>query len=337
MWKVFLVISAFVLGGANYFAWVNKRTKETTVANVAAEKATLAAREKSVKEKKAELVALDQSILKFEGEAEKLVTEKIDLDAKVAEAKSNQKMLEAKKVSTEEELKKIKETADNSAAVTAIQDEIVQKRTQIEEAELEIVQKQGAAAAAKVEEDRLAKVASELKALRVDQDAGIIRGEFQSNVKRAFNKWGFVVINGGNDQGVVDHAQLDVYRRGQPICKLLVTSVDPSEAVADIIPGSLAAGQTVQTGDMVVKTIRGTAAAVKPAAAAPSAGTPANPATPPPAAKPAAGSADPFGGSGMAAPAPAPAPKPAADPDPFGSTPAPSKPKKPEDPDPFKQ
>ncbi len=211
----------------------------------------------------------------------------------------------------------------------------MQKRTQIEEAELEIVQKQGAAAAAKVEEDRLAKVVNELKSLRTDQDAGVIRGEFQSNVKRAFNKWGFVVINGGNDQGVVDRAQLDVYRRGQPICKLLVTSVDPSEAVADIIPGSLAAGQTVQTGDVVVKTVR-RAPAVQPAAA-PSTAAPANPAPQPAAPKP-AGAADPFGGGGMGAPAPA-APKPAGEPDPFGgggmSGPAPAAPKPGAEPDPF--
>ncbi len=121
MWKVFLVISAFVLGGANYFAWVNKTTFETTKANVAAEKETFAAREKSVKEKKEELGVLDQSIKKFDEETGKLTTEKIDLDAKVVEAKSNLKMLEGTKVSTSAELALVKETADNSPAVTSVQ------------------------------------------------------------------------------------------------------------------------------------------------------------------------------------------------------------------------
>ena len=56
---------------------------------------------------------------------------------------------------------------------------------------------------------------------------GIIRGEFATTVKQAFRTTGdFVVINAGNNQGVVNKAQLDVLRRGQPICKLLVTSVE---------------------------------------------------------------------------------------------------------------
>lgn len=74
------------------------------------------------------------------------------------------------------------------------------------------------------------------------------------------------MVAGGNDQGVVNRAQMDVYRRGQPICRLLVTSVEASQSIADIVPGSLAPGQRVQVGDTVVKTVRTVTPAVIPAA-----------------------------------------------------------------------
>jgi len=341
MWKVFLVISAFVLAGATYLAWDNKGTMAKTLADVKDGKAELDKRQKSLKEAGEQVLALNESAKKFSDEAEMLTTAKIDLDAKVIEAKSNLKMIQSKMATAEENLKKSEETANDIDGVKKIQQEMLQLQTQIEEAEIDIVQKEGAAAAATVDADRLAKVAEELGSLRADQDSGLIRGEFKSNVKRAFNKWGFVVINGGNDQGVVNRAQLDVYRRGQPICKLLVVSVEPSEAVADIIPGSLAAGQTVQSGDVVVKTIRGSAAAAtpKPAAIAPPAGgttTPAAPVSPvtAPAAIPKA--ADPFGGDGGGMAPPPAAPAKTTEPDPFGNAPATDKPK-PAEPDPFKQ
>ena len=96
--------------------------------------------------------------------------------------------------------------------------------------------------------------AGELQALTNDQAAGRIRGPFKSTIRKAFNNWGFVIIGAGDEQGVVNRAQLDVTRRGQPICKLLVTTVEPGECVAEIIPGSMAPGQAIQPGDDVSKT-----------------------------------------------------------------------------------
>ena len=341
MWKVFLVISAVVLAGSAYLAWDNKSTLEDSIAAVETEKATLDKRQKAVVVVKEELAKLEQSTQKYLDEAESLATAKIDLDAKTVEAESNLKMLQSKTTLVKTELEKARKTLEHVDEVRKIQKEMVQIQTQIEAAELDVVQKEGAAAAAKVDADRLSKVAAELAALRADQAAGLIRGDFQSNVKKAYNKWGFVVVNGGNDQGVVDRAQLDVYRRGQPICKLLVTSVEPSESVAEIIPGSLAAGQTVQIGDTVVKTIRGgntparpvapkTIPAGAPKTAAPAGGSMTSPAAAP-ASKP-AGEPDPFGG-GMGKPA-APAAKPA-EPDPFGSSKPAAPAAKPAEPDPF--
>jgi len=321
MWKVLLVIASVVLGGALYLSYDNMGIFKQKLADIEVEKTTLADRTAGLEKTNGEVAALEQSIQTLTTEAATLQTAKIDLDAKVVEAEANQKAQVANLETAKSDLDKAKALGGDIAAVEAIQKEMIQIRTQIEEAEIETAQLEGAVAAAQVERDRLEKVAAELAALRVDQEAGVIRGEFQSQIKNAYNQWGFVVVAGGNDQGVVNRAQMDVYRRGQPICRLLVTSVEASQSIADIVPGSLAPGQRVQVGDTVVKTVRTVTPAVIPAAggAAPDGSAPAPAAGgAAPAAAP-GGAPDPFGGGGMAPAAPA-------APDPFGAPAAPAAP-----------
>lgn len=334
MWKVLLVIASVVLGGALYLSYSNLGAVKGKVAEVAEQKAILEERTASLAKTNGEIAAYEQSIQMLQDETETLQTSKIDLDAKLVEGEANQRALDASLVTAKSDLEKAKSLMGDVVLIEGMQKEMLQIRTQIEESEIELTNLEGAVASAQVERERLAKIAAELAALRVDQEAGVIRGEFQSSIKKAYNQWGFVVVNGGNDQGVVNRAQLAVYRRGQPICRLLVTSVEPGETVADIVAGSLAPGQMVQVGDTVVKMARAQTPAVVPAAA-PAAGAIApDPADGAPAAAP-----DPFGGGGaMGAPAAAPDPfggpapaAPAAAPDPFGGAPAPA----PAAPDPF--
>jgi hypothetical protein len=323
MWKVLLVIASVVLGGALYLSFDNMGVFKQKQVDIEVEKKKIAELTVSLDKTSAEVTQLEQSIQMLTDEASTLQTAKIDLDAKVVEAEANQKAQQANFETAKADLEKAKALGGDIAAVEAIQKEMVQIRTQIEEAEIEVTQLEGAVASAQVERDRLEKVAAELAALRVDQEAGVIRGEFQSQIKNAYNQWGFVVVAGGNDQGVVGRSQMDVYRRGQPICRLLVTSVEPSQSIAEIVPGSLTAGQRVQVGDTVVKTPRAQTPAVVPNAGATGATPPAGGAAPAPGAPAAA--PDPFGGGGMA-----PSAAPAA-PDPFGAAPAPA----PAAPDPF--
>jgi hypothetical protein len=343
MWKVLLVIASVVLGGALYLSFDNMGVFKQKQVDIEVEKKKIAELTVSLDKTSAEVTQLEQSIQMLTEEASTLQTAKIDLDAKVVEAEANQKAQQANFETAKADLEKAKALGGDIAAVEAIQKEMVQIRTQIEEAEIEVTQLEGAVASAQVERDRLEKVAAELAALRADQEAGVIRGEFQSQIKNAYNQWGFVVVAGGNDQGVVSRSQMDVYRRGQPICRLLVTSVEPSQSIAEIVPGSLTAGQRVQVGDTVVKTPRAQTPAVVPNAGATGATPPVGGAAPAPGAPAAA--PDPFGGGGMtpaaapAAPDPfggggmAPAAAPAA-PDPFGAPPAPA-PAAPAAPDPF--
>jgi hypothetical protein len=64
--------------------------------------------------------------------------------------------------------------------------------------------------------------------------------------------WNFVVLSIGDKQGLMTNSPLLVMRGGEPIAKVRVTSIETSRSIADVIPGSVRRGVTVQPGDNVV-------------------------------------------------------------------------------------
>jgi hypothetical protein len=64
--------------------------------------------------------------------------------------------------------------------------------------------------------------------------------------------WNFVVVDVGDRRGATINAPLLVMRGGQMVGRLKITSVEPATSIADIIPGSVTRGQSVQPGDRIV-------------------------------------------------------------------------------------
>jgi hypothetical protein len=64
--------------------------------------------------------------------------------------------------------------------------------------------------------------------------------------------WNFAVIDVGDRKGATLNAPLIVTRGGQMVGRLKITSVEPATSIADIIPGSVARGDSVQPGDRIV-------------------------------------------------------------------------------------
>jgi len=63
-------------------------------------------------------------------------------------------------------------------------------------------------------------------------------------------KWDFVVLNVGEDQGVLDHGELLVSRDGKLVAKIKITSVQKDRSIANIEPGSQL-GEVLE-GDKVI-------------------------------------------------------------------------------------
>ena len=97
-------------------------------------------------------------------------------------------------------------------------------------------------------EDKVAVAEQEVK----EYQGPIIRAGLTGKVLAYNPGWNFVVLNIGDRAGVKANTQMLVTRNGQRIATVRVTSVEPATAIADVIPGTLARGQTVQPGDSVV-------------------------------------------------------------------------------------
>ena len=66
------------------------------------------------------------------------------------------------------------------------------------------------------------------------------------------HNWNFVVLSLGNNKGVNNNATMLIQRGGSLVGRVKITSVEPEQSVADIIPNSVPAGIEVRPGDTVV-------------------------------------------------------------------------------------
>ena len=81
---------------------------------------------------------------------------------------------------------------------------------------------------------------------------GINMNGLRGHVLAVDRNWNFVVLDLGDRNGVNNNATMIVQRGGSLVGRLKITSVEPSQSIADIVPNSVPAGVTVQAGDTVV-------------------------------------------------------------------------------------
>ena len=112
------------------------------------------------------------------------------------------------------------------------------------------------------EEDRVAKLTQQ------DQDAKqkiqslsqVIDGystgrslmSLKTSISAIYSGWGFVILAGGDNEGVVPGSMLNVVRAGEVIAKLRVTAVEAGRSAADIVIDSMSADTMLRAGDEVV-------------------------------------------------------------------------------------
>lgn len=82
--------------------------------------------------------------------------------------------------------------------------------------------------------------------------SGVSMNGLRGRVLAVDRSWNFVVLNLGDRNGVNSNATMIIQRGGSLVGKVRITSVEPSQSIADIIPNSVPAGISVQEGDTVV-------------------------------------------------------------------------------------
>lgn len=254
MWKVLLVIAACLLCGAAYLGFENKNSLQVLHDSRVSKEAEVEELKRLLAETTTKLEAELEAIKMLVQETEGLNTKITVAQGKESEYKSEIEVLNTQVAAAKTMLDMGEKFMREVPDIEERKLQMAKLQTSIEEEVTAAQNLQKQTAEVNTQRDQLQGQSDELQALTNDQAAGRIRGPFKSTVRKAFNNWGFVIVGAGDEQGVVNRAQLDVTRGGQPICKLLVTTVEPGECVAEIIPGSMAPGQAIHQGDDVTKT-----------------------------------------------------------------------------------
>ncbi len=84
------------------------------------------------------------------------------------------------------------------------------------------------------------------------RDQGQAMNGLQGRVLAVDRNWNFVVLNLGGHSGVNTNATMIIRRGNSMVGRVRITSVEPSQSIADIVPNSVPAGVSVQAGDVVV-------------------------------------------------------------------------------------
>ncbi len=344
VWKLLSALSAVCLGTACYFAWANQKALVEErkrdayyTANLAEITAHKVQAEEAKKNRETQLATANTDLETTKTAVVDTATKAQTKEAELAVVKTNLEQI----TKVVNDLQAQIDAAGNIEALLA-QIESIKKDRADAEAALANQMAHFAAAQEKVVSLTTAAKAAEERESRGRR--GIVDDDFNAKVSYAYTDWGFVVLNKGNGGGVFANADLEVKRGKDVLAKLKVRNVDQNSSVADLVKGSLAEGERIRAGDLVVAAAEQSASKAKGPAATGAAAAPAGAgAAPAPAAAPAMGAdlfgapaggmapapaapamgADPFGAP--AAPAPAPA-APAMGADPFGAAPAPATP-----------
>ncbi len=259
MAKLFIGLAIAVILGAAVLSFLTKTQADKLQANLKETKQTLARTETTLKRTEGELKKTQEELVvanaKIEtqaGEIAGLKKDKDDLTMQLAEAKM---ALEKKTTELDEAQKKIAEiigTGTEKVDVAQIKAQIEQTKTELATAQNELAEKKQMVETlnrAKVETDeKLATANKEIERYR----AGVTKVGLTGKILAVNGGWNFVVLSVGDRQGAAAGGVMIVTRGGEAIGRVRITSIEPSTSIADIIPGSVRRGVTVQPGDAVV-------------------------------------------------------------------------------------
>lgn len=175
-----------------------------------------------------------------------------DAKMQLAEAKTAVDAQAAKVKELEAKLASGTPTGVKQEDFDAVKAQLAEATTKAQNAEKERdeakVAADAAVAAGKANADAVADLRKKFK----DRESGFYKAGIQGRVLAMNSGWNFAVLSVGDKQGVMVNQTLLVVRGNQPVARLRITSVEPSTSIADVLPGTVVKGTSVQPGDTVI-------------------------------------------------------------------------------------
>lgn len=137
------------------------------------------------------------------------------------------------------------EISDVPRIVSDLEEDKKNKDKALEELESVRATLEKAIASATAEIDRKENKISESK-------TRIERNKFSATVATVDNEWGFMVINAGVESGLEGNSKLLLTRNGRLLGKVLVSSLEATQSIVEVVPASLAPGVLARPGDVLI-------------------------------------------------------------------------------------
>jgi uncharacterized protein (UPF0333 family) len=250
--KIFLIAAVVLLLISAGLGFLNKgklTEKQAALVSATSAQATAEnnARVATVAQKKAEKAASDAAskMTDLQGTLGSATKQVADLTGQVDEIKKSVADKDTQIAQLNDKIKGMGSTPTALPASQASDAQLAEFKTQL--AELNTV-KDGLQSQLKAAQGQLA---TAQKSIQDRATMASMRG-LRGQVLAVDRNWNFVVLNLGDRNGVVDNATLIVQRGASMVGRIRITSVEPSQSIADIIPNSVPAGISVQPGDTVV-------------------------------------------------------------------------------------
>lgn len=226
---------------------LNKENKEKTEITIANEKDLKVERDRLAKAKE-EKTLTEQNLANLKAEETKAKREIAGLDQTIEQQNADFAQLSK----AMEEVKKILTSLGSEVSMDNLPDKVKEieqdklaKQTKLQE--LATVH-QGATNKNQADKAELARLVD----IKSKRDIRIRSNAMQTVITAVNQEWGFVVVGAGSNTGFTPQAKLIVERNGYRIGKLLPTSIEPTQTIAEIEFESLAPGVRLQPGDRVI-------------------------------------------------------------------------------------
>lgn len=252
MANAFGIIAALVLAATAFFGLKNKAALEDQRAVLASEESKLALNTKTFDSRKSELSGLNEDTrLATEENAE--LTEKLNaqlatnqaLQSEIDDKKSVVGSKKAEVEEGEEKLARFGNLDDLKRNLEELSTDLATLNGELLLKDNEISSRENLTVSLQTQNSALADV---LKRYSEKQSLP----NLNATVSRVVSDFGFVILSGGDNAGIIRDSVLEVQRGGATIGKLKVTATEPSAASASIIPDSFEEGVRVRVGDRVV-------------------------------------------------------------------------------------
>lgn len=254
MGKILSIITVAIAAITAFLGYLNRETLVNTKSELVTAQTELSSTKNSLQQTTSKLAETEKSkseafakneeiqsqVSKLKAESEAKDSQVQELKSKLSSGETEIGELKSKVASITQENESLKQAA--ATAQPAVEDD-----TKARLAEQETLTK-------KLQED-LQTAESRIKSMqeRLAEKSKVEKVRSLTGRILAVNEaWNFVVLNVGDKNGVASNTELLVKRGNTQIGRVRITSVEPASSIADIVPGSLVRGLSVQPGDYVI-------------------------------------------------------------------------------------